>query len=199
MAVIEPSGATVPATSGSASEVIAAMGAELDASVLGAVGGDRYLTFRLGSQVYAVPILDVTEILEYRALTGVPMMPAFVRGVLNLRGSVVPVVDLAARFGNQPTEVDRRTGIVIVDVSRRLEQGATGLHIGLLVDAVNKVVHFSRDEIEPAPSFGGGLPSGVVNGMARHEGGFIAVLDVTVALRLDGISLPVPVPRAPGE
>jgi len=162
----------------------------------GPATSDRYLTFRLGTQVYAVPILDVLEILEYRELTGVPMMPPFVRGVLNLRGRVVPVIDLATRFGREPTQIDRRTGIVIMNTSGGRNADGSGRHTGLLVDAVNKVVHFTGDEIEPAPEFGDDVPSGVVSGMARHEGGFIAVLDVTVALSLDGVPPAVPAPPA---
>jgi purine-binding chemotaxis protein CheW len=195
MAVIEPLAAAAP---GTAERVASTVDRSASSGVVGVTGGDRYLTFRLGTQVYAVPILDVTEILEYRELTGVPMMPSFVRGVLNLRGRVVPVIDLATRFGREPTEIDRRTGIVIVDTSRQQGQGGSGRHMGLLVDAVNKVVHFTREDIEPAPDFGSDVPSGVVSGMARHDGGFIAVLDVTVALSLDGLP-PLVVPRPPSE
>jgi purine-binding chemotaxis protein CheW len=188
MTVIE----TVPAGPGTSERAVerttsVAPGADGGGAMGGLSTGERYLTFRLGAQVYAVPILDVLEILEYRELTGVPMMPSFVRGVLNLRGRVVPVIDLATRFGRESTEIDRRTGIVIVDTSRGGNAGGQGRHTGLLVDAVNKVVHFTRDDIEPAPEFGDGVPSGVVSGMARHEGGFIAVLDVAVALSLDGV------------
>src|SRR3954453_17654998 len=80
-------------------------------------GSDRYLAFVLGGDVYAVDILDVTEIMEFRNLTVVPMVPEFIRGVINLRGSVVPVVDLALRFGKRPTQVARRTSILIVETS----------------------------------------------------------------------------------
>jgi purine-binding chemotaxis protein CheW len=186
MAVIETAAA---GSTGAPDPRSPAAGNSAGSAVVGLATSDRYLTFRLGSQVYAVPILDVLEILEYRPLTGVPMMPPFVRGVLNLRGRVVPVIDLATRFGREPTPIDRRTGIVIVDTSRGRNAGGAGRHTGLLVDAVNKVVHFTGDEIEPAPGFGDGVPTGVVSGMARHQDGFIAVLDVAVALSLDGATL----------
>jgi len=143
---------------------------------------DRYLTFQLGGEVFALPILDVTEIIEYRSLTVVPMMPVFVRGVINLRGRVVPVIDIAARFGRGGTQVARRTGIVIVEVA--IGEDETH-HLGIMVDAVNKVVPLDGDDIEPAPAFGAGIRSDFVKGMARYEGEFVIVLDVRRVLSLD--------------
>src|SRR5512137_1231888 len=96
----------------------------------------QYLTFTLGGEMFAVGILNVKEIIEYGHLTEIPMMPAFIRGVINLRGSVVPVIDLSARFGGKATEIARRTCIVIVEV-----QQDEGRHdIGIMVDAVSEVL-----------------------------------------------------------
>jgi purine-binding chemotaxis protein CheW len=148
----------------------AASGDELRARGRAAAGTGRYLTFRLGAEVFALDIADVTEILEYRTLTRVPMMPRFIRGVLNLRGRVVPVVDLSTRFGQAPTELARRTSVVIVETGQAA--------FGILVDAVNEVAHFGPDDIEPAPSFGAGSRSDFVQGMARRSGDFITVLSV---------------------
>ncbi|HEY6798952.1 MAG TPA: chemotaxis protein CheW [Kineosporiaceae bacterium] len=147
---------------------------------------DRYLAFVLGGDVYAVDILDVTEIMEFRTLTVVPMVPEFIRGVINLRGSVVPVVDLALRFGKQPTQVARRTSILIVETS-----GADGSaqHIGILVDAVNKVLNFGATEIEPPPAFGAGIRTDFISGMARHNGEFVIILDVDKVLSLSELHL----------
>jgi purine-binding chemotaxis protein CheW len=144
----------------------------------------RYLTFRLGSEVFALGILDITEIIEYRNLTQVPMMPAFIRGVLNLRGRVVPVVDLAARFGRTTTQIARRTGIIIVETSGQ-GTGQPGQDFGIIVDAVNEVMHFGPDDIEPPPAFGAGIRSDFINGMAKHGDDFIIVLDVSQVLSVD--------------
>jgi purine-binding chemotaxis protein CheW len=152
-----------------------------------AEGAHRYLTFRLGEETFALPILDITEIIEYRSLTAVPMMPPFVRGVLNLRGRVVPVVDLAARFGRGGTTLGRRTAIVIVETPGA-EDGTgdrSGQDFGIVVDAVNDVVHVGDQDIEPAPAFGGGIRSDFIAGMARRGGDFVIVLDVDRVLSLD--------------
>jgi purine-binding chemotaxis protein CheW len=148
----------------------------------------RYLTFRLGGEVFALGILDITEIIEYRTLTQVPMMPLFISGVLNLRGRVVPVLDLAARFGRGPTQVGRRTGIIIVETAATTgEDGEErpGQDFGIVVDAVNEVVNFSEDDIEPPPAFGAGIRSDFISGMAKRNGEFIIVLDVGQVLSVD--------------
>jgi purine-binding chemotaxis protein CheW len=151
-------------------------------------GAARYLTFTLQGELYALDIQEITEIIEFRSLTVVPMMPSFIRGVLNLRGRVLPVVDLAARFGQSATTVARRTGIIVVQSARAAEDGpgaelASG--IGIMVDGVNKVVHLGDDDMEPPPSFGVGIRSDFISGMAKHEGGFIIVLDVGKILSVD--------------
>ena len=158
----------------------------LDARV--ADGSSRYLTFRLGGEVFALGILDITEIIEYRALTQVPMMPAFISGVLNLRGRVVPVVDLAARFGRGPTQVARRTGIIIVETSNPQgddDDDRPGQDFGIVVDAVNEVMHFGPGDIEPPPAFGAGIRSDFISGMAKRGGDFIIVLNVSQVLSVD--------------
>ena len=94
----------------------------------------QYLTFSLHSEMFAVGILNVKEIIEYGNLTEIPMMPSFIRGVINLRGAVVPVIDLSCRFGNQVTEIGKRTCIVIVEV----QEGDFKHDIGIMVDAVSE-------------------------------------------------------------
>jgi purine-binding chemotaxis protein CheW len=156
-----------------------------------ALDAERYLTFTLGGETYALDILDITEIIEFRSLTVVPMMPPFVRGVINLRGRVLPVIDLSSRFGQPATEVGRRTGIIVVHPGGRAASGVAaqggsddaghadaGQGIGIMVDTVNKVVHLGASEIEPPPDFGGGLRADFISGMAKHEGQFVIVLDV---------------------
>lgn len=148
----------------------------------------RYLTFTLQGELYALDIQEITEIIEFRSLTVVPMMPPFIRGVLNLRGRVLPVIDLAARFGQSSTTVARRTGIIVVQprgagADAGGDEPATG--IGIMVDGVNKVVHLGPDDIEPPPAFGVGIRSDFISGMAKYEGAFIIVLDVGTVLSME--------------
>lgn len=147
--------------------------------------GGQYLTFMLGGEVYALGILNIKEIIDYGDLTEVPMMPSFVRGVINLRGSVVPVVDLAARFGKGTTTVAKRTGIVIVEASSGTDDDEKKQDIGIIVDAVNEVVDISQNEIEPPPSFGAGIRPDFINGMAKQNGRFVILLNVDRVLSVE--------------
>jgi purine-binding chemotaxis protein CheW len=169
------------------------MTASFDTVATAVQGADaqRYLTFALAGESYALPIRDVTEILEHRPLTVVPLAPSHVRGVINLRGRAVPVVDLLSWFGQGFSEVGRRTAIVIVDVASGGAELADGVarHVGILVDAVNSVMHLDTDDLEPPPAFGsGGYDSELVAGMARHEDRFVVVLDLRGVL--GGIAVP---------
>jgi purine-binding chemotaxis protein CheW len=157
-----------------------------------ATGSERYLTFALGGETFALPILDVTEIMEFRSLTTVPMMPAFIRGVINLRGRVVPVVDMSLRFGRGETEIGRRTSIIIVDPNARRAPGdgsPRAQAMGIVVDAVNKVMHLTTDDVEPPPEFGAGIRTDFISGMAKSDGQFIIVLDVSHVLSLDELAM----------
>ncbi len=145
----------------------------------------QYLTFMLGGEMFAMGILGIKEILEYGKLTAVPLMPAFVRGVINLRGAVVPVVDLSVRFGRQLCEVTRRSCIVIVEANS--EAGAQD--VGLLVDAVSAVLEIPAGEIEPAPSFGAKIRADFISGMAKVNGKFVIVLNADRVLSVDEMSM----------
>lgn len=133
----------------------------------------QYLTFVLAAETYAIGILAIKEIIEYSTLTAVPMMPEYLRGVINLRGLVVPVVDLAVRFGREAAPVTKRTCIVIVEV------GAEGNRhdIGLVVDAVNAVLEIPRADIEAPPGFGMGIRTDFIAGMGKVSGRFVILLD----------------------
>lgn len=135
---------------------------------------DQYLTFLLGGEMYSIGILGIKEIIEYGVVTSVPMMPAYIRGVINLRGAVVPVLDLLARFGSGRTEAARRTCIVIVEV----RNGNETLDVGVLVDAVNEVVGIPAEEIEPAPTLGSNIDTRFVAGMGKVDGQFVVILNV---------------------
>jgi purine-binding chemotaxis protein CheW len=133
----------------------------------------QYLTFVLGGGMFAFNILTVKEIIEYRQPTAVPMMPAYVRGVINLRGAVVPVLDLSMRFGRPVSPVTRRTCIVIVE----LDVDGGRLVAGVCVDGVNTVMEFAGGEIEPPPRFGVSISTNFIRGMARVNGQFVVLLD----------------------
>jgi len=155
-------------------------------AVVAGVGGDiqQYLTFLLSGEMYAVGILNVKEIIEYGQLTEIPMMPAFIRGVINLRGSVVPVIDLSARFGGHTTETSRRTCIVIIELVHDEEHH----DIGVVVDAVSEVLEVSSADIEPAPSFGAKIRADFIAGMGKIAGKFVIILDIQKVLSVDEIA-----------
>lgn len=146
----------------------------------------QYLTFSLGGEAFAIGILAIKEIIELGRVTDVPMMPACVRGVINLRGAVVPVVDLAVRFGRAATVPTRRTCVVIVEVA-----SADGPQVlGVMVDSVSSVVDIGADLVEPAPAFGTHLKSEFISGMGKVDGGFVIILDADKVLSTDDIGLP---------
>lgn len=144
----------------------------------------QYLTFSLGGEMFAVGILNVKEIIEYGHLTEIPMMPAFIRGVINLRGSVVPVIDLSARFGGRVTEVSRRTCIVIVEVADE----ETRHDIGIMVDAVSEVLDIPGSEIEPPPTFGARIRADFIFGMGKVVGKFVIILNINKVLSIEEIA-----------
>jgi purine-binding chemotaxis protein CheW len=134
----------------------------------------QYLTFRLGEESYALGLLSVKEIIEYGGVTQVPMMPGFVRGVINLRGRVVPVIDLANRLRSESAAVTRRTCIVIVEVTNDGE----AQDMGIIVDAVSQVVDIPPQSVEPGPSFGAKLRADFIAGMGKLDDGFVIMLDI---------------------
>ena len=145
----------------------------------------QYLTFSLGGEMFGVGILNVKEIIEYGHLTEIPMMPAFIRGVINLRGSVVPVIDLSCRFGGRTTEVARRTCIVIVEVTDE----ETRHDIGIMVDAVSEVLDIPASEIEPPPTFGAKIRADFISGMGKVAGKFVILLSINKVLSVEEIAL----------
>lgn len=146
----------------------------------------QYLTFVLGGEMFAIGILCVKEIIEYGHLTVVPMMPESIRGVINLRGAVVPVVDLACRFGRRSTELTRRTCIVIVEAEGEGE--GERQDIGVIVDAVSEVLEIQGSQIEPAPAFGARIRTDFIHGMGKLDGKFVIILNVNAVLSLDDLA-----------
>lgn len=145
----------------------------------------QYLTFSVGGEIFAIGILNIKEIIEYGSVTGIPMMPAFIRGVINLRGAVVPVIDLSVRFGRIATPIGRRTSIVIIEVNN----GEACQDIGIVVDAVHEVLEIASDDIEPAPAFGAKIRTDFIRGMGKVSGNFVIILNISRVLSVDEMAL----------
>jgi purine-binding chemotaxis protein CheW len=138
----------------------------------------QYLTFHIAGEEYAVGILRVKEIITYGILTTVPQTPPSIRGVINLRGSVVPVVDLAVRFGLAASPVTNRTCIVIVELNLAAEQTV----MGIMADSVSEVVELIADDILPAPPFGTHVSTDFLRGMGKAGAKFVLILDIDKVL-----------------
>lgn len=136
---------------------------------------NQYLTFRLAQEMFAINILSIREIMEYGSITTVPMMPHFVRGVINLRGAVVPVIDLVNRFGRGQCAINRRSCIVILELAFGDEETR---EIGVIVDEVSEVREIDAEDIEPPPSFGAHIRTDFISGMGKVEGRFVILLNV---------------------
>lgn len=145
---------------------------------------DQYLTFHLGEEQFAIGILDIKEIIEVIAISPVPLTPDFVRGVINLRGRVVPVIDLAVRLGRPSTTLTKRSCVVVVDV-----QGKAGIQcMGMLVDEVNEVLEIGADAMQPAPDFGTDVRTEFIDRIGRVNNQFIVILSANHVLSVDELS-----------
>ena len=155
----------------------------------------QYLTFRIASETYAVGILQVREIVQYEALTSVPSTPRSIRGVMNLRGSVVAVADLAVKFGLPPSPITKRTCVIILELSLQGELST----IGVMADAVNEVLQLSPEEIRPPPPFGTRIHAQFLVGMVQSAQGFTLILDLEHLLTVDELQSTAEVPPLPVE
>lgn len=148
----------------------------------------QFLTFALGEEVFAMDIRTVREIIQHGTMTTVPLMPDFVRGVINLRGAVVPVIDLHARFGRPPARVTKKTCIVIVDAAAESVRGGGAserVELGLMVDAVSEVIEIGAAQIEPPPHFGAVVRRDFIRGMGKVGSRFVILLDPDRAFDVD--------------
>ncbi|WP_295464477.1 chemotaxis protein CheW [uncultured Pseudomonas sp.] len=150
----------------------------------GAALSRQFLTFQLAGDLYGVPTGCVREIIEYGAVTAVPMLPPALRGVINLRGAAVPVVDLGMRFHQQLTETSRRSCIVVLEI----QVGERAQVFGIVVDAVCEVLELASEAIEPAPRFGASIRTDFILGMAKQGAGFIILLDMDRVLGEDDLA-----------
>ncbi|NOQ15666.1 MAG: chemotaxis protein CheW [Methyloprofundus sp.] len=144
----------------------------------------QYLTFQVDQENFAIGILDVKEIIEISNVTRVPMTPDFIRGVINLRGNVVPVIDLSARLGRQVSELTKRSCIVLVEVEANDEAQI----IGMLVDQVNEILEIPAANIQPAPDFGADIRTEFIQAMGRVGDDFIILLAINRVLSVEELS-----------
>ncbi len=132
--------------------------------------GEQFVTFSLASEEYGVDIMKVQEIIGYQGFTKIPNLPPFIKGVLNLRGSVIPVIDLRAKFALEEKEYTKYTVIILLSVLGRI--------MGMIVDAISDVVSFADDEMEETPDFGAQIHTKFIKGMGKRDGNFIILLDI---------------------
>ncbi|WED23401.1 chemotaxis protein CheW [Vibrio sp. JC009] len=144
----------------------------------------QYLTFMCSGERLAVEILDVKELIEVTNMTRVPMTPDFIRGVINLRGSVVPVVDLSARLAGKKCSLTKRSSIVLVEVT----QGEHTQTLGMLVDEVSEILEIEEGNIQPPPSFGANIRTDFIQAMGNVNGEFIILLAIDKVLSVEELS-----------
>ncbi len=148
----------------------------------------KYLTFALGNEEYSVPVLKVREIIKIMEITAVPQVPNYVRGVVNLRGKVIPVVDLRLKFGFPPQEYSERTCIIVVEV---VLGAGRPVMMGIIVDHVLEVLNVTVEEIEQTPEFGDEIETDYMKGIAKVRGRVKILLDLDRVLGVDGtIAMP---------
>jgi purine-binding chemotaxis protein CheW len=145
----------------------------------------KYLTFTLANEEYGMGILKIKEIIGMIPITSVPQTPDYVKGVINLRGKVIPVVDLRSRFGMEEIDYTERTCIIVVEI-----QGESGMvMLGVVVDSVSEVLNIKGEEIETTPTFGARLNTEYILGMAKMEGGVKILLDIDRVLGTQEIAI----------
>ena len=142
-----------------------------------ATDGNQFLTFALGDEEYGVEILKVQEIRGYSAVTPIPNTPSYIKGVMNLRGTIIPVVDLRSKLSMQEAEYNQFTVIIVVNVGTKV--------MGLIVDGVSDVLNIPKDDIQAAPDFGAEVDARFINGMAKAGDKLVVLLDIDRVLGRD--------------
>lgn len=151
---------------------------------------EKYLTFVLGEEEYGLEILKVREIIGLMEITSVPQTPNFIKGVINLRGKVIPVIDLRLKFGMAEAKPTEETCVIVVDIGEGL--------MGVLVDTVSEVLDIKDDEIEPPPEFGSSIETEYILGMGKIQGKVKILLDINKVLSQEELTLPTQ-PESPQE
>jgi purine-binding chemotaxis protein CheW len=152
----------------------------LNSQISFAADGSQYLTFTLGQEEYGVEILKVQEIKGYAAITPIPNTPPYIKGVMNLRGTIIPVVDLRAKFGLAATEYNQFTVIIVVRVGAKV--------IGVIVDAVSDVLNIPSTDIQAAPDFGAQVETRFISGMAKAGEKLVVLLEIEKVIGDDEIA-----------
>lgn len=145
----------------------------------------KYLTFTLAEEEYGIGILKIKEIIGMMTITSVPQTPEFVKGVINLRGKVIPVLDLRLRFGMQAIDYNEHTCIIVVEIAGKTET----VQIGIVVDSVSEVLNIKGEDVEDTPRFGAKLDTEYILGMAKMEGGVKILLDIDRVLTAEEIAV----------
>ena len=145
----------------------------------------KYLTFTLAEEEYGIGILKVKEIIGMMAITTVPQTPGYVKGVINLRGKVIPVIDLRLKFGMEAMDYTERTCIIVVDI----RGGNREIQMGIVVDSVSEVLNIKPGEIEDTPTFGSKMDTAYILGMAKTGGGVKILLDIDKVLNTEEMGL----------
>ena len=145
----------------------------------------QYLTFTVDEETYALNVSNVKEVQEYTSISRVPRMPDFMRGIINLRGSVVPVIDLKLKFGLDETLQDIDTSIIVTEVLLDDEM----VTMGLLTDSVKEVIEMNDEEIEPTPYIGTKIDTAFIKGMGRKDEEFLIVLDIDKVLTVSEVTM----------
>jgi purine-binding chemotaxis protein CheW len=152
----------------------------------------KYLTFNLALEVYGVEVLHVREIVGINAITAVPHTPRFIKGVMNLRGKIVPLVDLRLKFGMEGTEYSRETCVVVVEVAGSREK----ILIGVIVDSVREVIDVGATDMAEIPSFGVRVNTSFLSGLANVKSGLILLLDIDHVLSHEELTVVEATPDA---
>jgi len=150
---------------------------ELDQQMGFATAGEQYLTFTLGEEQYGFEILRVQEIKGYTGVTRIPNTPDYIKGVLNLRGTIVPVVDLRMKFGMEAKPYSKKTVIIVLEVQGRI--------MGIIVDTVSDVMSIAQEDIQAAPEFGDAVDLGFISGIGHHGEKLVAFLDIDRVLSVE--------------
>jgi len=145
----------------------------------------QYLTFKLAEEVFALEVANVREILEFIPITKVPRTPDFMTGVINLRGSVVPVTDMRLKFGMSETEKTVNTCIIVVEVNIDSEKAL----LGALVDSVQEVFELEAQQIEPPPRLGLGMKTEFIEGMGKRDNQFVIILDIDKVFSMEELDI----------
>lgn len=151
---------------------------------------NQYLTFMVSGDIYAISVSYIREVLEFQTVSKIPKMPDFMRGIINLRGSVIPVIDLKTKFGLGITEKDVTTSVVVSEVKIGNEE----IVIGLLTDSVCEVLNIAEEDIDPPPHIGTTVDASFIKGMGKNGDDFIIILDIGEVLSSDELSQVASVP-----